>query len=190
MTVQTIDPRTVSAAQAKYLSDLQTEGQRYENLIAAFQNRAAVVPNWTTPVSMSDASAMIQTLKPAVAQKRNLCRSLNLSAPVEVPAPKSYITVTDGMYAIDSPKGYTTYFKVQVAVHGSGRLYAKRLTTDGVFVHAPGAIKDIREHGRKMSLEEAKECGKLYGTCVRCGRTLTDENSIEAGIGPICAGKF
>lgn len=30
---------------------------------------------------------------------------------------------------------------------------------------------------------------KLYGVCCRCGRTLTDENSISEGIGPICATK-
>jgi hypothetical protein len=41
-----------------------------------------------------------------------------------------------------------------------------------------------------MSLEEAKAFGRLYGVCVRCGATLTDEQSIEAGIGPVCAGRF
>ncbi len=54
-----------------------------------------------------------------------------------------------------------------------------------------GAVKLLeRQGGRKMTLEEAEEFGALYGFCCRCGRTLTDENSIEAGIGPVCAGKF
>jgi hypothetical protein len=41
-----------------------------------------------------------------------------------------------------------------------------------------------------MSLEDGKKYGKLYGVCCVCGRVLTDENSIQAGIGPVCANKF
>jgi hypothetical protein len=37
---------------------------------------------------------------------------------------------------------------------------------------------------------EAKTLGSLYGFCVRCGATLTDDASIKAGIGPICAKRF
>jgi hypothetical protein len=85
-------------------------------------------------------------------------------------------------------------FKVQKAVHGSGHLYAKELVPDGHegdwhFVYAPGAIRTLFAED-KMTLEEAKEFGVLYGTCCVCGRTLTDEKSIAAGIGPICAKKF
>lgn len=39
-------------------------------------------------------------------------------------------------------------------------------------------------------LTAAKKYGKLSGRCCSCGRDLTDPDSIEAGIGPICAGKF
>lgn len=39
-------------------------------------------------------------------------------------------------------------------------------------------------------LGTAKAHGKLAGRCCSCGRELTDENSIAAGIGPICAEKF
>lgn len=97
-----------------------------------------------------------------------------------------------GMYRKDG-----VIYKVQRAVHGSGRMYAKKLVEDDTysddtvhwaFVYAPGAVKFLRpEH--KMTLEEAKEFGALYGTCVVCGRTLTKEESIEAGIGPVCASK-
>ena len=34
---------------------------------------------------------------------------------------------------------------------------------------------------------EARLYGMRTGTCACCGRELTDPNSIEAGIGPICA---
>lgn len=83
-------------------------------------------------------------------------------------------------------------YKVQIAVHGSGKPYAKELVQYGdsfSFEYAPGAVSKLSED-TKMTLEQAKEFGALYGTCCVCGRTLTQESSIEAGIGPICAGKF
>lgn len=100
------------------------------------------------------------------------------------------VAVTEGMYRVDE-----TIYKVQRALaQGSGHTYAKRLVlgegygAKATFVYAPGALKILRpEH--KLSLEEAKAWGILYGSCCRCGRTLTDESSIEAGIGPTCSKK-
>lgn len=99
-------------------------------------------------------------------------------------------TVTEGMYR----KADGTIYKVQRAVHGSGNLYAKRLSPPdefggkAKFEYAPGAIRRLSIDER-MTLEEAKEWGALYGTCCVCGRTLTNEESIEAGIGPVCSGR-
>ena len=39
-------------------------------------------------------------------------------------------------------------------------------------------------------LEAIKKIGLLTGTCCVCGRTLTNENSINEGIGPICSEKM
>ncbi|QGH80051.1 hypothetical protein SEA_NHAGOS_40 [Gordonia phage NHagos] len=81
--------------------------------------------------------------------------------------------------------------KVQIAVHGSGRPYGKVLDTEtGRFEHTPGVVREVRAGAQRLTLDRARELGHLYGRCVRCGRTLTDEGSIEAGIGPVCAGKF
>lgn len=112
-----------------------------------------------------------------------------------------------------------TIYKVQRAVHGSGHLYAKQLvahrecdgheSTDGPignvvycdgtcapeaetewkFEFAPGALRLLSED-TKLTLEDAKQFGVVYGSCVVCGRTLTDEKSIAAGIGPVCAKRF
>ncbi|HET9144172.1 DUF6011 domain-containing protein [Actinophytocola sp.] len=114
-------------------------------------------------------------------------RQAPASQPVaEVPAPRPE-PATEGMYRLNG-----VIFKVQIAVHGNGRPYAKRLVQDGdawSFEYAPGAIRQLNSTHR-LTLEQAKEFGALYGTCCVCGRTLTNEASIEAGIGPICAGKF
>lgn len=101
--------------------------------------------------------------------------------------------ITEGMWKIGEQ-----IYKVQRAIHGSGHLYAKVLVKHGAgdrledgwsFERAYGAMKDLREKGEPLTLEEAKAFGKLYGVCCRCGITLTDEESIDAGMGPICAGK-
>jgi hypothetical protein len=88
--------------------------------------------------------------------------------------------------------------KVYRTVHGANKLCVKRLILPVTgSVHEAGAarfeylglaVNYIEGHVR-LSLEEAQEYGRLYGLCVRCGRTLTDEESIARGIGPDCAAK-
>lgn len=118
-----------------------------------------------------------------------------------------------GMYRVGE-----TIYKVYRAVHGSGRMCAKELvvgwtcegheSTDGpignvtycdgtcrsgevtaTFEYRGLATRFVTADAR-MSLEDAKAFGAIYGVCCQCGATLTAEASIEAGIGPVCAGKI
>lgn len=114
----------------------------------------------------------------------------------------------DGMYR-DPSTG--AIYKVQYnRANGSGRyLYAKQLLVDmpngdtrsvGLldgrkvagasvrFEYVSGLIKKIRPEWR-MAFEEAAKFGALYGVCMRCGRDLTAEESIDRAMGPVCAGK-
>lgn len=139
-----------------------------------------------------EVHTMIGRLKADVEAKRK-------ARPVRVPAPRpATATVEEGMYR-DPATG--DIYKVQIAHHGSGKPYAKKLVkldtvkTKGKkeyshdFEYAPGAINRIQAAWR-MTKEEAVEWGQLYGACCRCGTILTDERSIEAGIGPVCSGKI
>lgn len=112
--------------------------------------------------------------------------------------PRTPVVTEDGMYR--TPDGQI--YKVQVALHGSGRLYAKKLVelavprvlkNDKIRTHdfemEPGAIVRLTP-AMKMTREEAMEWGKLYGTCCRCGLSLTDEASIDRGLGKVCFTKF
>ena len=104
----------------------------------------------------------------------------------------------DGMYR--NPETGDIY-KVQVAVHGSGKLYAKVLVkldepklvrgkeANYEFVMARGAVMTLKPEWR-LTREDAKEFGDLYGCCVRCGLVLTDDDSIARGMGETCASKF
>jgi hypothetical protein len=101
----------------------------------------------------------------------------------------------DGMYRIGE-----RIIKVQIAVHGSGKLYAKELVgheytdedgetqTKWSFEYVAGLVNELTDANR-MTLEEAKAFGKLYEWCCVCGKQLTKESSIAAGIGPVCGGR-
>lgn len=117
-------------------------------------------------------------------------RSFKQGTPAFLPrfSPARKPVTEDGMYRMADG----TIAKVQYAVNGSGNLYAKRLVISedhGSFEYAPGLIRQLSADDR-MTVEEAAEFGRLYGWCCVCGRTLTDEKSIAAGIGPVCAGRM
>lgn len=152
------------------------------------------------------ASELIDKLK--TAPRRQWVAKVTEQAAPQTDAPRpatarpARVPVTeDGLYL--TPEG--DIYKVQVAVHGSGRLYAKKLVkldepremAKGVrtheFVRDPGAINRLSAT-MKMTLEQMKKFGNdpesaLYGTCCNCGMTLTDEVSIREGLGPVCGGR-
>ena len=142
---------------------------------------AAAVKAWAEQAGSKAVSAKIDELKampkaaPAKGQQH-----------AEEPA--------DGIYYVPEAEGPGHIFKVYKMVHGSGRQGCKRLVHDGDqegrFEYMGLAVKHLPVEAKAMSLEEAKAFGRLYGFCVRCGRTLTDEESIAAGIGPVCSGKW
>ena len=125
------------------------------------------------------ASARIdRTVHEVAALEEQVNERKMANAPVKV-----HGELDDGFYELlDS-----SVCKVQHAVNGSGNQYAKLLNTEtGTFDYTPGLITRVRKEAVPLTMERAQELGRLYGICMRCGRTLTDENSIEAGIGPRC----
>lgn len=121
------------------------------------------------------------------------------------PAPSNTgeIVTQDGMYR--TPDG--EIFKVQFnRGEGDGRrLYAKKLVVvrepvreEGKVASVPAVIRFDYIAGAirkltpvmKMTLEDAITFGALYGTCLRCGRTLTREESIDRSMGPVCVRYF
>lgn len=109
------------------------------------------------------------------------------AAPRLQQAPREAAEVPEGMHKVGD-----TIYKVQRAIHGSGGLYAKRLVQYGdewAFEYARGAMR-LLSAATRMSLEEARAFGALYGTCCVCARLLTNEQSILEGIGPVCKSKM
>ena len=54
----------------------------------------------------------------------------------------------------------------------------------------PDRVVELVEAIEANPLEAAKAAGRASGRCSCCGRDLTDEGSIEMGIGPICLSKI
>lgn len=101
-------------------------------------------------------------------------------------APKPAAEIEEGFYRLDG-----VIYEVRTS-KSSGKLYAVAITFDGERVrreYAPGIVRKLTpEH--ELTLDDAQAIGKLWGFCCICGRMLTNPESIENGIGPICAEKF
>ena len=81
----------------------------------------------------------------------------------------------------------------------AGALYVKSNGTylgkimGGKFITSRDCDADTESKFRAVAADPkgaAIAHGKLTGNCACCGRTLTNKESIELGIGPICAGKW
>lgn len=99
---------------------------------------------------------------------------------------KRYIP-EEGLYEVDG-----VVYKVQKAkATGSDNTYAKVMDKEtGEFSYVGQKPFDILTEDKKMSREEAGKYGRLYGHCIRCGRTLTDDFSITNGLGKVCYAKM
>lgn len=93
-----------------------------------------------------------------------------------------------GLYVLDGDV-------IKVQLNGAGtRVYAKRLVPSGTsgrgsWEYEQGLIDRLQ--GATPANEETMAAwGRRTGTCGVCGALLTNPESIERGIGPICAGRL
>tara|TARA_R110000744_G_scaffold305007_1_gene413354 strand:- start:6428 stop:8392 length:1965 start_codon:yes stop_codon:yes gene_type:complete len=123
-----------------------------------------------------------------------------------VPAPQSTVAVPGLMAAferagatVNRPRLAVGSLKITTAPEqgsNAGCLYVKRdgeyqgkVTRDSVF--HPVGMADPQTGADLLAIDEdpigaAREHGRETGVCSHCGRELTDPESIERGIGPIC----
>lgn len=145
----------------------------------AFLNKLVAEKEWAA----APVAATVTKFKDGeVLGRKEVSAAIDQLMAIKGPA-KATVKVADGFYILND-----TIYKVQTSPN-SGHSYAKKLTSHGEFVYAVGMVGKLAA-AQPLTLGLAKQYGKLYGMCVVCGRTLTDENSIAAGIGKICASKF
>lgn len=140
------------------------------NLVADVPD--AVLPDMDT-LTFSAASTLIDDLK----ARKAAARVADRPAPTVVP---------EGFHVHDA-----TVYKVQIS-KTSGAAYAKVLkVTEGAGTWEYAGARPLRHlsDATVATLEQAQEFGLRFGICMCCGRTLTNPESIELGIGPICRSK-
>jgi hypothetical protein len=107
--------------------------------------------------------------------------------------PEGRYTVPDGETRLklmirkpDEGKWAGYVFVSDVAVYGSRQNYGMQRPGSKYSGKVQDALRAIVADPRAAAVAY----GRLTGTCCICGRALETESSVEAGIGPICAGKF
>ncbi|MGE5612670.1 MAG: DUF6011 domain-containing protein [Bacillota bacterium] len=153
---------TMSEAQSKFITNLLAQ----KNLTGTQFEGHTVAPATLTKAQASEAINALKALP-------------NKETTVEYTTP-----LEDGVYVFDG-----TFYKVQTSPE-SGNQYAKAFDRENGEWHYEGKrpLAFIRPKHRATA-EDAAQFGHLYGCCVFCARTLTDERSIFVGYGPTCAEK-
>jgi len=82
-------------------------------------------------------------------------------------------------------KGYLNF--TYLGSYFKGNLWNKRNKVETPSAKAIGFVLDFVEKGKFDFLDEKMEMTH-EGSCIICGKTLTDAVSIKRGIGPVCAG--
>ncbi len=186
----------LSARQVEVLLQAKArDEQRAAEAVAAADPEYTALAAWVTErgrtarpgtffESLAAQIASGRTLSPKQRETAERIRAEGMPTAAPTPGVLTPAEVAEGWYFVDG-----TPWKVQHNLQHTG-LYAKRLDIvdgKGEWTYVSGGLRTVRATGTRMTLEEAAAFGKLYGICGVCGRELTDEKSIAAGIGPICA---
>ena len=152
-------------------SQLTTTGHLSERQIIYARPRRAKAP--TTPVNIVQCRAMLEAFLKA--QESGLKR------------PRLHIG--DMVFSLAPSHGKNAGC-IYIKMNG---VYMGKITPDGDFYSSQdaseGEIEEIVATCEKP-FEGAVMHGKDTGQCACCGRELTNPESIERGIGPVCAGKW
>lgn len=171
--VATVHPiRPASEKAIKFLVDLS--GERRPDVAAAD------VLDWATSVDKAEVSAKIDWLK-------TLPKVVNSGV-----GAKTY-DVPAGRYAVTGERDQTVFVKVDVPDAGpfKGRTFLRIQASDELIRVSPqvrdALLAKIEADGLKAA---STRYGRELGDCGVCGRTLTDEVSRAAGVGPVCRSKM
>lgn len=110
-------------------------------------------------------------------------------------APRDEVTPTDHAGAEVKLEAKQVYRAadgrvIRIQVSKQGNLYGKVLDEEsGAWEYLP-RVKAELSGARLLTLDEAIAISAAIGQCVRCSRTLTAEDSVRRGIGPVCSKAF
>jgi hypothetical protein len=182
-TTATVHP--ASRKQIDYVKDLLDERELplQNSTLSELKERAEELNNRA-------ASKWIETLK-ALPKKHAAQRPTGSTSTIKSDVP-------EGRYAVTGEDGTTDFYKVDRPTEGkwAGYIFVKLGLGgphgDPRWERIP--LRNVQTILNKIAADGPKEAmlryGKELGHCGHCGRTLTNPESIEAGIGPVCRGKM
>lgn len=154
--------------------------------VAVIEKNAPIRDGGETHVAVALSVAGVERVQDLPIKTASALIDILFGLPYRPRATQTGAEVEAGIYQV----GATIY---KVYKGQSGRMLAKTLVVtdgEGKFEYAGLASRFVTEGSAKMSLEDAKRFGQIYGVCCKCGATLTDEDSIAAGIGPVCGKRW
>ena len=169
--VQQITAPLASPASLSYARNLIAQ-RVWTGLTASELATAQKIAEGGTP-TQRDCSRLIDRLKKAAYQPRE--------TQATTPAP-ARTKADEGFYMYEGQ-----YVKVQANKSGTGS-YAK-VWEGGSWVYTPGLVYRLNET-MKLTAEQAKQFGDDTHRCIYCSIALTDQRSIDAGYGPVCADNY
>lgn len=150
----------------------------------------AAINKWLETASAADVAAKVDWLETQAVARRN---DVQEPRPASTPH-RTNVQVPEGRYAVDGDDGELKFYHVDRPTEGrwAGYVFVK--------VQAGDELHNLRSRGTRegvlakivaAGVEAAMlRYGREIGKCGHCGRTLTNPESREAGIGPICRGKM
>lgn len=145
-----------------------------QNLI---RDRETTITSVPTGLNRGDASAIIESLK-----KQPWRKKAAVSPAVAGFAIGHYIGKSGAVYQIIENKAKTGTYGEELIEVRPGKwkwTYIRGL-----------AAKMADDDAVAMTKSDAAKFGKRTGHCAICGRTLTDPDSIDKGIGPVCESRL
>lgn len=176
MSVPTVTYRPATDRQISFIKRLLAErtlDDTTANLVDTMRAKAV-----RTELTTRDASEVIEML---------LASPKAPSAPPEAPVNEETGDVDGGIYE-DGDSLYRVYYGRE-----SGRMLAKEVTLheDGAtYTYAGAARRVLSKDAKRLPLEQVGALGITAGNCLLCGRDLSDPESLDRGIGPICAQNY
>lgn len=173
--------------QLSFLRSLMTDKAALLGLDA--DEAAAKLDAWLPTLDMNQASENIDKALDAVKK----LRKGGAATTAKPAAPAQWESVVEGRYAIptqDGAKNELAFYKVDRPTEGrwAGYVFVKRLVgPEEQRLSQKQSAAILAKIGEFGAEKASKLYGKEIGHCGVCGRRLTNDESREAGIGPICA---
>lgn len=149
--------------------------------------RAKLNECWATEYFTVEFAASIIRTMLDLSEELDMALAADTTIP-DQPAPGPP-TVPAGRYAIRCDDGHYAFYRVWCGSRGGVVVYMQ-ISDDEQRCYGAQATAILCKIQAAGPLEAAKAYGREIGCCGVCNRTLTNPDSIAAGIGPVCARRY